>query len=217
MMKGPGRTILLLTLMSLAQVWAQTDSAIALVSGTAVADYADAALQPKRYFSIHLERGRELDAKVTTAYSKRDRLKIYLYAQSPNGLELLAQATPQDDGLGGPRTATLHWTIAVETDYYLLVWMEQGSASFTVSPTVTGSPAGPLPSAGNCLDGNVDEVSLQPNGEVDSVVIAGTKVGSATAISLPTGAVLRTLFPLGEHIRACYQPGGRIAKISLVR
>jgi hypothetical protein len=115
---------------------------------------------------------------VTTAYSKRDRLKIYLYAQSPNGLELLAQESPRDDGLGGSRTATLHWTIAMELDYYLLVWMEQGSASFTVSAMVTRSPAGPLPSLTNCLDSNVDQVLLRSNAKVDSVVIAGTRVDS---------------------------------------
>lgn len=217
-MNGLGfRTILLLTLASFAHAWAQNYSATALTSGRAVMDYADATLQPKRYFFIHLERGRELEAKVTAAYSKRDRFKIYLFARSPKGLELLAQASPEDDGLGGPRTATLHWTIALELDYYVLLWMEQGSASFAVFATVTGSPASPLTSQANCLDGNVDEVSLQPNGEVDSVVIAGTRVGSATAVSLPTGVGLRALFPLGEHIRACYQPGGQIDKISLER
>jgi hypothetical protein len=211
-LRGPW---LLLLAVTPCVLWAQPESAIPLTSGSSVTDFADSILQPKRYFTMHLLRGQEFNASVTSAFSDHNRFRISLYALSPDGPQLLDEASPIDDGRGGPSVAKITRTITMDRDYYLEIWVDRGAANFAISATWTGSPAS-LPTSAKCLTGKIEEIGFLPNGEVEWVVIAGTRVGPAALLSLPKSPALRAALPLGHRVRACFDSTGIINRVTLV-
>ncbi len=208
---------------AVAQDGTDVNQAIPIYFGQSIKDVIDVQLKPLQVYSITLAAGQ----------------KFTVGGASPGGnwcIGIFAPATRTianaGGGCGGGALAsdggnsgvTINYQVSVGGKYYILIYTNRSSITYTFQVSATGTPiAVPNPQTAGCLTGSVDSItySLQliAAGLPDEVSIGGQRACASCTVKPPLypeiADRLEKALRYKVNVDACYDSAGNIFQIKL--
>jgi hypothetical protein len=202
--------------------------AIPIYFGQTVSDIGDRQLSNNRVYKVVLARGQQFNIVANTP-TPVPRWRLELLSPTVLALGSLRDAdilSRYGNYWTNDTSMALAYQVPAAGTYYVRVLFDSTGVNYSLRVSAQGTPiAVPNPTSAGCLNGRVDSItySLQliAAGLPDEVTIGGTRACPSCTVKAPLypeiSNRLESALLSGANVEACYDSGGNIFQMKLLR